>query len=64
MTVEEFKKLVSEWPDQDADGNAFEVWMETGIEKSSKVETVVRLNVGDILIRPGSGAWHEWPEYD
>ena len=44
LTVRQLKELLSKLPDTNAEGESFEVWMETGEGTSSQVKSVWALN--------------------
>ena len=56
LTVRELRELLNNIPDTNPDGEAFEVWVETGIGLSSQVKSVWSLNNGpdgcDVFLSP------------
>lgn len=61
MTVARLKALLAPLPDLDADGDPYEVWVETGSCRSSRCELVSALNKDqrgcDVLLAPEEGSW-------
>ena len=44
LTIRELKKLLEDWPEEDAYGEPTEVWFTTGVNLSSPVTSVSQLN--------------------
>jgi hypothetical protein len=44
LTVKELKEIVNQLPDCNADGESFEVWLESGENLSSPVKSTCALN--------------------
>lgn len=50
LTVIELKQLLSDWPEKDANGEPYEVWIEDSIGCSSPVMESFVLNEADLLL--------------
>ena len=56
MTVADLKRIIAEWPDEDASGEPTEVWVMTGHGLSSPVVEVCPLNRTDLILTPSNYA--------
>jgi len=50
ITIRELKIIIKDLPEEDENGELFELWMYTGVGLSSPVTEIWKLNQGDLIV--------------